>query len=437
MHRSVSLFLAGMLLALLVFGAMSGAQAGGDQSGIDQYQTLAAPMSQDGSIAVPDGSQTGTTDGDQAAVTVGTIDPSAQYDSAASLPMATAQSTAERIVGEDQAYWYGPGNYWHRTTGFGWNGHMVWTYVNGSAICNSICWRSGLPSGNYTVYAFVPRNYATTQNARYNVEYYVGNTWYRMNIVGVNQNNYYDAWVSLGNYNFPGEPAVYLGDDTGESYGGTHRMVGFSAVKFVWNVVPPKTDPPKTDPPKTDPTPAPSGVPCFYQGDSNWSLKRLGTSACTMGKYGCLVTALASVANWGGYGTDPGKMCDWLSSHSGFASNGNLLSHTKLNEYTGNKVVWTGGANWRSVAANLNQIKSELDAGRPVVLEVHYQNSTSEKYMHWVVAVSYTLSGSQVSDILIMDPMNSGKQYVSLKQKYAYGGSLTKWIYYADFYKRN
>ena len=89
-------------------------------------------------------------------------------------------------------------------------------------------WSANLAGGNYEVYAFIPSNYATTTNAIYQI-YHTGGTASR----SVNQNNYYDVWVSLGTYNFsPGTSRrVRLTDATGET--NYNLRVGFDAVGFV------------------------------------------------------------------------------------------------------------------------------------------------------------------------------------------------------------
>jgi murein DD-endopeptidase MepM/ murein hydrolase activator NlpD len=160
----------------------------------------------------------------------------AKHPRAAAWPLGDGRDlvmqSGERVIDEDAAGRGGTPSYWHGQTGLGWNNDMLWTYVNGGAIDNWAVWRSGLAAGRYEVSVFIPRNYATTRNARYRVEYYIGDRWTIMREVSVNQYDVYDAWVSLGTYDFPGEPAVFLADDTGESYSGTKRMVGFDAVKF-------------------------------------------------------------------------------------------------------------------------------------------------------------------------------------------------------------
>ncbi len=129
----------------------------------------------------------------------------------------------------------GPSAYWHRATtcggtALGYGGDMYWTYVNGSVVSNSARWTPALGgTGTYAVSVFVPRCNATSQLAKYKVVHN-GVTEYRT----VNQNAYYDAWVSLGSFAFTGAGGEYveLTDATGESYT-TKRLLGFDAVKWV------------------------------------------------------------------------------------------------------------------------------------------------------------------------------------------------------------
>jgi surface antigen len=120
---------------------------------------------------------------------------------------------------------YGTASYW-QTASIGYNGHMYWTYSNGSVRDNYAKWTPSLPSaGTYTVSVYIPNNNATS-NATYTI-YANGTTYTRT----VNQNNYYDAWVSLGSFYFAASGGyVLLGDNTGETAGST--KVGFDAVKW-------------------------------------------------------------------------------------------------------------------------------------------------------------------------------------------------------------
>jgi hypothetical protein len=144
----------------------------------------------------------------------------------------TQGSSTTEVIVDDQSsgfYKYGPSSYWWQAY-IGYAGHMWYTYDNGTVKSNYTRWYPGLPSaGNYTVYAYIPSNYATSQQAKYRIYHNGGN-----NYSTLNQNSYYNAWVSLGTHYFSGNGTEYveLGDNTGEA-GSTNRMIGFDAIKFV------------------------------------------------------------------------------------------------------------------------------------------------------------------------------------------------------------
>jgi hypothetical protein len=140
-------------------------------------------------------------------------------------------STTEVIVDNTSAGFlkYGPSQYWF-TGNVGYGGTVTYTYANGTTKSNYAQWKPSLPSaGYYTVYAHIPSNYATSQQAQYRVYHNGAN-----NYATVNQNNYYNAWVSLGQHYFSanGTEYVELSDATGEA-ASLSRMVGFDAIKFV------------------------------------------------------------------------------------------------------------------------------------------------------------------------------------------------------------
>jgi hypothetical protein len=127
---------------------------------------------------------------------------------------------------------FGPSAYWWQAS-IGYLSHMYWTYVNGSAVSNYTRWTPNLASGgagNYAVYVFIPRNYATAQQAKYRVRHNGIDHF----SAPVNQALYFDQWVSIGTYFFSatGGEYVELTDATGEAYS-TKRQLGFDAVKFV------------------------------------------------------------------------------------------------------------------------------------------------------------------------------------------------------------
>ena len=125
---------------------------------------------------------------------------------------------------------YGPSTYWHQAN-TGYASHMWWTYVNGTVLSNYAQWKPTLSAGagNYEVQAYIPSSYATSQQARYRI-YHQGMNHY----FTINQNAYFNAWVSMGTYYFSanGTELVELGDNTGEA-GSTGRMLGVDAVQFI------------------------------------------------------------------------------------------------------------------------------------------------------------------------------------------------------------
>lgn len=138
-----------------------------------------------------------------------------------------SSSRTEVIVDDLSGSFIRGGSYWAEAS-IGYNGHMYWTYVNGNVVNSWGEWSANLAGGNYEAYAFIPSNYATTASAKYQI-YHTGGTATR----SVNQNNYYDVWVSLGTYGFSSGTTrrVRLTDATGET--NYNLRVGFDAVKFV------------------------------------------------------------------------------------------------------------------------------------------------------------------------------------------------------------
>jgi hypothetical protein len=131
---------------------------------------------------------------------------------------------------------FGPSQYWHRETAcggasIGTGGDLYWTYTD-TTLANSARWTPSFGAtggaGSYTVAVFIPRCYATSQQARYRI-YHNGVSDYAT----VNQNNVYDGWVTLGTYYFrhDGSEYVELVDATGEALS-LKRQIAFDAVRF-------------------------------------------------------------------------------------------------------------------------------------------------------------------------------------------------------------
>lgn len=116
---------------------------------------------------------------------------------------------------------------WFRDRDEGHNGHFWWTKT--MAESNDVCWIKWIPTipetATYKVYAHIPGDYADAQLAKYRISHANGTT----NVL-VNQNNYNNQWVLLGDYLFnEGENGfVYLGDSTGIG----NEYLAFDAIHF-------------------------------------------------------------------------------------------------------------------------------------------------------------------------------------------------------------
>jgi hypothetical protein len=131
----------------------------------------------------------------------------------------------------------------------------------------------------------------------------------------------------------------------------------------------------------------PGSVPQFYQTDEPWDAARLGSCAPSVGSSGCAVTSLAMVFKYFGVETDPGALNTWLREHHGYAS-GCLIYWPSAADIDPSRVTWVGtaGEDW-------NRLKSELDSGNPVVLEVHVGGSS-----HFIVATGHSADTFYIHD---------------------------------------
>jgi hypothetical protein len=106
----------------------------------------------------------------------------------------------------------------------GYNGHFWWTYTTVSTDTCYVTWTPHLnTAGIYEVLVYIPSINADA-NARYKVYYAGGNQ-----TVTINQNNYSNQWVSLGQFPFNTTGGyVYLGDATGTAM----QKIAFDAVRW-------------------------------------------------------------------------------------------------------------------------------------------------------------------------------------------------------------
>ncbi|MBU1092277.1 C39 family peptidase, partial [Patescibacteria group bacterium] len=107
----------------------------------------------------------------------------------------------------------------------------------------------------------------------------------------------------------------------------------------------------------------------FSQIDPNWRNDQMGTSGNTIGGAGCTMTCVAMAMNYYGVSTTPRELNQWLSNHGGYTAGG-LLDWEVLDDYSEDVVDFEGRIDDDDIVDN-NRLYQELDAGRPVLLEVN------------------------------------------------------------------
>ncbi len=140
----------------------------------------------------------------------------------------------------------------------------------------------------------------------------------------------------------------------------------------------------------------PHAVPDFRQGswtlqgsDQPWGQDPVGGEAgSAMWEDGCAVTAVADVlAYYGtdladGYGAiDPGALNRWLTDRSGFWPGGDIRWSSAADASTG---AVSGGTAGDMLPPDRGLLDAELDAGRPVILQVVGRSGST----HYVVATA-------------------------------------------------
>lgn len=171
-------------------------------------------------------------------------------------------------------------------------------------------------------------------------------------------------------------------------------------------------------------------VPIFGQRDPKWKTKPLGTSSSTLGDFGCLVTCLAMLAKYYGKDTDPDRLNTALVNIKGFAASSaaptqfNLYKWyegiTKL--YTDITITKLQATPYVLTGTDFNAIKAEIDAGRPVILQVDMIPNTAVVDMHFVLLIGYEGDTYYVNDPWYGDKANLTRYGVPAKaiQQYVF-----------------
>lgn len=158
--------------------------------------------------------------------------------------------------------------------------------------------------------------------------------------------------------------------------------------------------------------------PRFGQCSDPWRNQRYSPDGTlTFCQAGCLVTALASLAAWAGYDTNPGRFAQKIGQEGAFV--GDLLGHPSRVTRAYERLVWhqdrvfwspmydrneTSFIDWRSRAVDLGLLKTLLEQ-QPVVVEVDFKPQTPQVDQHFVLAIDYKPDPADgiEDDLLVMD----------------------------------
>jgi len=131
---------------------------------------------------------------------------------------------------KDDALWNGgTQSFWKIGNNTGYDSRVIYTYATAKQNEDNYCkWNVNIvDAGSYEVSAYVPSNYATSQQAKYKI--WTGN---KAEYSTISQEDYSNQWVKLGEYDFQaGVAAIKLSDNTGEA-DSLKRMIACDAVKF-------------------------------------------------------------------------------------------------------------------------------------------------------------------------------------------------------------
>lgn len=156
----------------------------------------------------------------------------------------------------------------------------------------------------------------------------------------------------------------------------------------------------------------------FSQNDSRWANKLLGFNKDTrynIDNYGCLISCIAMICRYYGKNDNPetinDKLCN-LGTGLGFIDGtGNYIygSVKKIYSDISEEFVRTPNLLTNN---EVDKIKSSLDNGNPVIIQIDYSPKTVEFNTHFVVVVDYNTNDE--NDLTIIDPIGGKKK--SLKE---------------------
>ncbi len=146
----------------------------------------------------------------------------------------------------------------------------------------------------------------------------------------------------------------------------------------------------------------------WSQYDGRWSNLHLGSSGCTVGYYGCTVTAVTKLIIQAGFKSSDTfnvqTLVNWLNGHNGFTANGSLYWGKPSEFVSGFSNYGDIGLSGSSLSCE-GQIKNYVYSGHHVLIQVN-------NGAHWV-AVDEAKTKS-TGRVYIMDSLGGGAQNCDL-----------------------
>ncbi|QLG69749.1 MAG: hypothetical protein CH104c_0518 [Candidatus Woesebacteria bacterium] len=145
----------------------------------------------------------------------------------------------------------------------------------------------------------------------------------------------------------------------------------------------------------------------FNQNDPRWKNSPLGTKG-TIGQYGCLMCDGTMVVNYYGFRETPLTMNEKLTQNGGY-DKGNLLIWSAIPRlFAGLKYSGKWSNDNPLTQAQMDQIRSAIDKGYPVFLQIDTIPSTSGLDEHWILAIGY-----DGDDFIVQDPWDGAEKRIT------------------------
>ncbi|MGI6294711.1 MAG: DNRLRE domain-containing protein [Armatimonadota bacterium] len=135
-------------------------------------------------------------------------------------------------------------------------------------------------------------------------------------------------------------------------------------------------------------------VPLYGQCWSPWAYYQLGfCSGVSICDAGCAMCSSAMILAFYGVNANPANLNEYLKANGGYYSGCNIY-WAPVAGMSGGSVTWVASYDWTYVAADLNVVNAQLDAGYPLICETRYNGG-----MHFVV-----ITGRDGATYYINDP---------------------------------